>query len=162
MKRFSLILALSVFLFCGCSVSKYTSVTQNTSFDKYKYVYVTDASTITASSAGVYGNQYGVYGSQTTKTANPADIIAGNLMKRGFVRVPSINQDTIEETMIVSYGESGRHGNILGYATEVTLQFLDAKTMEIIATTTAAGMGETESDDVKKAINKCFQSLFPQ
>ncbi len=161
MKRLVIILT-SICILSGCSISKYTSVTQNSSFDKYKFFYVTDASTITASSGGVYGNQYGVYGSQTTKTANPADVIVGNMMKHGFVRLPSINQDTIEETMIISYGESGRHANIMGYSTEVTLQFLDAKTMEVLATTTAAGMGETEADDIKKAINKCFQNLFPQ
>lgn len=161
MKQLFIILT-SIWILSGCSISKYTSVTQNSPFDKYKFFYVTDASSITAGSGGVYGNQYGVFGSQTTKTANPADIIAGNMMKRGFVRLPSIDQESIEETMIISYGESGRHFNIIGYSIEVTLQFLDAKTLEVLTTTTAAGMGETESDDIRKAINKCFQNLFPQ
>lgn len=162
MKKIIVLLLVTLTAFSSCSVAKYSSVTQKTSFDKYKYVYITDASSITSSSGGIYGNQYGVFGSQSTKTANPADVIAGHLMKKGFIRIPTINQDIIEETMIVSYGESGRHGNLLGYSTEVTLQFLDAKTMDIIATTTAAGMGSTESDDIKKAINRCFQNLFPQ
>lgn len=144
----------------GCSISKYTSVTQSLSFDKYRYFCVTDASTVTAGSGSVYGNKYGVYGSQTTKTASPSDIIAGNLMKRGFIRLPSTNPETVGETMIVSYGEGGRR--FMGYAVEVTLQFMDAKTMEVIAATTAVGMGDTESDGVRIAINKCFKALFSQ
>ena len=81
-------------------------------------------------------------------------------MKQGFVRLPALKQDLLDETIIVSYGESGRHNYIIAYAIEVTLQFLDAKTLEIIAMTTAAGMGDTESDDIKIAVNKCFQNLF--
>lgn len=162
MKKTIILLIVTLATLSSCSVAKYSSVTQKTSFEKYKYVYITDATSITSSSGGVYGNQHGVFGSQSTKTANPADVIAGNLMKKGFIRIPTINQDIIEETMIVSYGESGRHGNLLGYSTEVTLQFLDAKTMDIIASTTAAGMGETESDDIKKAIIRCFKNLFPK
>ena len=133
---------------------------QNSSFDNYKYFYVTDASTITASVGSAYGNQYGTYGSQTTKSVIPTDIISGKMMKYGFVKIPHINPDVLDETIIVSYGESGRHNHIVGYSIEVTLQFIDAKTMKVIATSSAAGMGETEVDDIRKAINKCFQNLF--
>jgi hypothetical protein len=155
-----LILLISVFIFYGCAISKHSSVVQNLTFDKYKYFYVSDAATTTASTGGVYGNQYGVYGSQTTKSVNPADIIAGRMMKEGFVKLPFINPEVSDETIIVSYGESGRHNHIIGYSIEVTLQFLDAKTMKVIATTSAAGMGETEADDIRKAINECFKNLF--
>ena len=173
MKHYFIILAF-VYVLSGCSIpkyisdsrnssfDKYTSVTQITSFDRYKFFYVTDTPTVTKSSGSVYGNQYGAFGTQAIKTDNLADVIAGNLMKHGFVRLPSIGQDTIEKTMIVSYGESGRHDTFMGYAIEVTLQFIDATTKDVIATATAAGMGETESDDIKKAINKCFLALFPQ
>jgi len=159
MKRF-LIILISLFILSGCSIAKYSSVVQHSSFDGYKYFYVTDTSSSTDGYGSIYGGQYGLYGSQVTKSVNPTDIISGRMMKQGFVRLPALKQDLLDETIIVSYGESGRHNYIIAYAIEVTLQFLDAKTLEIIAMTTAAGMGDTESDDIKIAVNKCFQNLF--
>ena len=162
MNKVLLFIVAVAFLLTSCSVSKYSSVNQYSSFDEYKYFVVTEASSVVGSTGGAYGNQFGVYGSQVTKTANPTDLIAGHLMKKGFIRLSSTNEDRDEKTMIVSYGDGGRHMLFWGYATEVILQFLDAKTMDVIAVVSAAAMGETESDKVKKAINKCFKVLFPQ
>lgn len=159
MKRYFIIFV-SLFILSGCSLAKYSTVVQHSPFEKYKFFYVVDAASTTATSASVYGNQYGLHGLQVTKSVSPTDIISGGMMKQGYVKLPSLNPNLLDETIVVSYGESGRHNFVIGYAIEVTLQFLDAKTMEIIATTTAAGMGDTESDDIRIAINKCFQNLF--
>lgn len=148
MRRSLLLCAIILVSLSSCSLAKYSSVNQNSSFGKYKYAYIMNTASVISSY------------SEDIKTTNPVDVIAGNLMKKGFVRIPEINQSTIDQTMIVSYGESGKHA--LGYSIEVTLQFLDAKTMDIIATSTAAGMGETDSDSISKAINKCFKNLFSQ
>ena len=63
-------------------------------------------------------------------------------------------------TMILSYGESDRHQMGLGYAIEVTIQFIDASTNELILTSSAAGIGNTEADDIRKATLNCLHNVF--
>lgn len=48
----------------------------------------------------------------------------------------------------------------LAFVTEVTLQFLDAGTYELICSLTAEGDGRTETDEVRKAIQKCLDAIF--
>ena len=63
----------------------------------------------------------------------------------------------------MTYGESGRRnlwGGVLGYTMEVTIQFLSAQTHEIICTCTAEGLGDTEADDIRKAISRALDGLF--
>ena len=62
--------------------------------------------------------------------------------------------------MVISYGESGRRKMGFGYAIEVTIQFIDASTNELILTSTAAGIGETEADDIRKATLNCLNNIF--
>lgn len=129
----------------------------------YKYVYILDTKELTSSSGGVYGGHYSsVYGATTTKSVNPSDIISGYLLKQGYIRVPELNPTIANETMIVSYGESGRRVAGLGYAIEVTIQFTTATTHTLIASTTAEGQGETEADDIRIAIYRALDALFPK
>ena len=67
---------------------------------------------MTSSSGGVYGGAYGVYGSTTSKSVNPTDVITGILAKEGFIRLPELKTDLYSETLIVNYGESGRSPRI--------------------------------------------------
>lgn len=122
--------------------------------DSYKYVYITPTSELTSSS-GVYGSNYGV-----TKSVNPGDLISGILIKHGFIRLPELNLQLASETLIVNYGESGRRNVNLGYAIEVTIQFLSAKTNMPVCVCTAEGQGSTEADDIRKAINSALSPLF--
>lgn len=55
---------------------------------------------------------------------------------------------------------SSRTNRAFGYSIEVTLQLLNAQTLELICTSTAEGMGETESDDIRKATIKCVNAIF--
>lgn len=87
-------------------------------------------------------------------------MIAGSFMKHGFVKIPEINEAQKAQTIVVNYGESGRKNYGLGYSIEVTIQLLDAATFELICSTTAEGMGETETDDVRKATIKCLNAIF--
>ena len=82
MKRYFIIFV-SLFILSGCSLAKYSTVVQHSPFEKYKFFYVLDAASTTATSASVYGNQYALHGSQVTKTVSPTDIISGVMMKQG-------------------------------------------------------------------------------
>ena len=109
-----------------------------------------------------YGGQYGIYGSSTTKSVNPSDVIAGILIKQGYIILPELKSELANETLIVNYGESGRRNRGLGYTIEVTIQFSSAKTNEMICSCTAEGQGETEADDIRQAIRRALSSLFPE
>ena len=157
-----------LFAFCGavllngCAATLLpVSVTKNLGLSEYKYVYITPTSGITSTTGGVYGGSYGVYGSTQTKSIYPSDIIAGIMIKKGFTQVPNIIPEIATQTLIINYGESGRRNVGLGYTIEVTLQFLSAKTHEIVCISTAEGQGATEADDIRIAINRALDEVFP-
>lgn len=135
-------------------------VTRHTPLDGYRYVYITPTSGLTSSSGGVYGGTYGVYGSTQSKSVNPSDIIAGYMIRKGFVQVPEIKPELASQTLIVNYGESGRRNVFWGYTIEITLQFLSAHNHEAVCISTAEGMGSTEADDIRIAINRALEEVF--
>lgn len=147
----------SILLLCSCAMHK-PVIQKYEPLDSYKYVYITPTSELTSSS-GVYGNRFGVYGG-ISKSVNPADLISGILIKKGYIRLPELKQELLEETLIVNYGESGRRNVNLGYSIEVTIQFLSAKTNQLVCVCTAEGQGSTEADDIRKAINRALESLL--
>ncbi len=158
-----ILLALMSLLLVSCVVSlQPVRVTRNASLDNYTYFYITPTETKTGSSGGVYGNGYGVYGSSTSKSTNPADIISGYLIKRGMVRLPEVKNDLADKTMIINYGETGRRNTSTGYTIEVTLQFISAKTNNVICVVTGEGQGQTEADDIRIAINRCLEEMYKQ
>ncbi len=124
-----LICILACLFLTSCYTLKEPVVTINHPIEEYKFIYITPTETLTAGAGGVYGNEYGTYGSTTTKTVNSSDVISGILMKEGFVRLPEIREDLVSETIIVNYGESGKRviaGGLGGYTIEVTIRFLSA------------------------------------
>ena len=158
-----ILLALMSLLLVSCVVSlQPVRVTRNASLDNYTYFYITPTETKTGSSGGVYGNGYGVYGSSTSKSTNPADIISGYLIKRGMVRLREEKNDLADKTMIINYGETGRRNTSTGYTIEVTLQFISAKTNNVICVVTGEGQGQTEADDIRIAINRCLEEMYKQ
>jgi len=62
----------------------------------------------------------------------------------------------------VNYGESGRRNVAFGYTIEVTIQFISAKSHTLLSSCTAEGIGDTEADDIRKAITRCLTGLFPK
>lgn len=159
-KSFLLTIISSVLL-CGCATLNPVSVTKNSSPDSYKYVYTSPTKSLTSSTGGVYGGAYGVYGSTTSKSVNPTDVITGILAKNGFIRLPELKNELSEETLIINYGESGRRNTGMGgYTIEVTIQFVSAKSNELISSCTAEGQGQTEADDIRQAITRCLSALF--
>ena len=159
-KHILILLSISLGL-ASCGVPRYATISSKPDLSKYKYVYITPTSEKTSVTGGAYGNQYGVYGSTSSKSITPSDVIAGYFMKQGFVRIPEINETQKSQTIVVNFGESGRKNYGLGaYSIEVTIQLLDATTDELICSSTAEGMGETETDDVRKATIKCLDAIF--
>jgi hypothetical protein len=122
-------------------------------------VYVIPTSGVTSSS-GVYGNQYGVYGG-STRTVNPSEVISGYLMKKGYTPLPSVDPSLADNTLIVSYGYTGRRQlSIFSYASCVMIQFRDAKTHELVATCEGEGCGEDETEDILQAIYSALGVIF--
>ena len=162
MKRllFILFILIPSVLLTGCASMKAPVITyfENQSIRDYTYFYVTPTNEL-SSSTGVYGNQYGVYGG-TTKSINPSDVISGILFKNGFIRVNEIIPENASKTMIVNFGESGRRNVNLGYSIEVTIQFINASSQKPIVICSGEGQGETEADDIRKAINRALETLF--
>jgi len=110
----------------------------------------------------VSGNVYNGWGYTSSISADPATIISGYFIKRGFVRVPEIKQATEKQTIVVNYSETGRRPNGLGSSLEVTIQLLSAETNEIICVVVGEGFGETEADDIHNAIDRCMVKVFSE
>lgn len=155
-----LLLIVGVVMLSSCASMKAPIIQKIAPMDSYKYVYITPTAGLTSSQSRVYGNQYGVYGGGSTKSLNPSDVISGILIKHGYIRLPELNPQLLDETMIVNYGESGRRNVNLGYSIEVTIQFLSAKTNMPVCICTAEGQGATEADDIRKAISRALKPLF--
>jgi hypothetical protein len=149
-----------VLLVNGCAPLKTPVVVKNAPIERYKYVYISPTKELISSRGDTYGGQYGMYGSSTTKSINPSDVIAGILIKKGYIILPELKSELSNETLIVNYGESGRRNRGLGYTIEVTMQFISANTNEMICSCTAEGQGVTEVDDIRQAINRALSSLF--
>ena len=157
---FAIILASIVINSCAPVPLIAPTITKNDAIEGYKFIFITPTSNLTSSSGGVYGGQYGVYGSSTSKSVNPSDVISGILLKEGYTRIPELKQELLDETMIVNYGESGRRYVRRGYTTEVTIQFISAKSNKSICSCTAEGMGQTEADDIRQAITRCLSGIL--
>lgn len=154
-------LSMLMLLVSSCASLKPVTYNGNTSLIGYKYTYITPTSGLSSSSGGVYGNAYGVYGSTISKSINPADVISGILMKNGFTLIPELDDELKDRTIIINYGETGRRNVFWGYTIEITLQILSADTLEVLCTTTAEGMGSTEADDIRIAITRAMEAIFP-
>lgn len=125
--------------------------------ENYKYVYITPTNILSSSSGYTISGQYYT----TSKSVNPSDVIAGILTKEGFIRLPELKPELTDETVIVNYGESGkRTTGFGGYAIEVTIQLISAKSSTLICSCTAEGQGATEADDIRQAVTRCLTELM--
>jgi hypothetical protein len=157
--RFLGIILVTIFM-GGCAPLRMATTINNGNIKDYKYVFISPTETLTSSAGSVYGGTYGAYGSSTTKSVNPSDVIAGILSKEGFIVLPELRPDLADETLIVNYGESGRRNRGLGYTIEVTIQFISARSHALICSCTAEGQGETEADDIRQAITRSLSVVL--
>ena len=155
-----------IFAACGililgaCAPLRVPIIVKKSPIEMFKYAYISPTKELTSSTGSAYGGQYGIYGSSTTKSVNPSDVIAGILIQKGYVILPELNPELAKETLIVNYGESGRRNRGLGYTIEVTIQFISAYTHEMFCSCTAEGQGSTEADDIRQAIKRALDGLF--
>ena len=152
-------LFLFTFLFVSCVTLKEPEVIIKQNIMDYKYIVINSTESINSSAGSTVNESY----YSVSKTVNPKDFIAGNLIKKGFIILPTIQEEFLENTAIVNYGEVGRRniaGGLMGYTIEVSIQFIDAKTKEIICVSTAEGIGSTESDDIREAITRALNVIF--
>ena len=77
--RLLVIFILSV-LFFGCTVLNPVIVTQNSSLEKFKYVYISPTNSLTSGVSSIRSGISGVYGGGTSKS-KPSDVISGMLAK---------------------------------------------------------------------------------
>lgn len=158
-KNMKTIKLLSFIILCillgSCGPLKPVTIIENSSTENYKYIYITPTSSLTSSTGVSYSGQY--YSS--SKSINPSDIITGILTKEGFIRLPELKDELTNETLIVNYGESGTRNRGLGYTIEVTIQFVSAKTNELVSSCSAEGQGDTEADDVRQAVTRSLSAL---
>jgi hypothetical protein len=168
MNKFPFLFKLAGFLFLfltilSCASLKTTALRpatniNNGSLNNYKYFYLTSTNSLTSSSGATIGGQY--YSS--SKTVNPSDVITGILTKNGLIRLPELKPELTDETLIINYGESGiRNTGLGGYAIEVTIQLVSAKTSALVCSCSAEGQGSTEADDIRIAITRCLNELTP-
>lgn len=159
LKRLTLAICI-ILLMNACVPLRAPVVVKNSPIEMFKYAYISPTKELTSSTGSTYGGQYGIYGSSTTKSVNPSDVIAGILIQNGFIIVPEIKSELAKETVIVNYGESGRRNRGFGYTIEVTIQFISADTNQMICSCTAEGQGSTEADDIRQAIKRALDGLF--
>lgn len=148
-------------LFSGCLSLAPTTITRHASLDGYKYFYVTPTAERSSVTGGTYGSKGYVYGSTKSNSVNPADLIAGYMMNRGYVRVPEVKQQNAAQTMIINYGDgNSREGFWEERAVEVTIQILNGETNELICVCRADDKGNDEAKAITRAINKCLDEIF--
>ena len=157
--KFSAII-FTIILINSCVPLKEVTVVKNDNIARYKYVFITPTNSVTSSQTTVSEEKH----STTTKSINPSDVITGILLKEGFVRLPELKPELLDETLIVNYGESGRRSTGLGggYTIEVTIQLISAKSHNLISSCTAEGQGKTEADDIRIAITRCLSSILSE
>ena len=109
-----LLIICTILLVTGCAPLRTPIIVRKAPIEMYKYAYISPTKELTSSIRGTYGGQYGIYGSSTTKSVNPSDVIAGILIKEGYIILPELKPELSNETLIVNYGESGRRNRGLG------------------------------------------------
>lgn len=145
----------------ACSALKPTTCSVQPTFYKYRYVYIMPTGSVTGST-GVYNVGEHVSGG-VTKTTNPADMMSGYLMQKGFTILPQLDQNKLSETLVLHYGETGHRS--VGFlwlfdATSIIIQFRDAQTNDLVASAESEDYGSTEADNIRYAIRNALDAIF--
>ena len=101
MKKFLLCVVFG-FLFCGCFAILEPAQTKHFKDIKaYDYAYLNATQTL---NSGVGAGAYGYYGGSysVSKSINPADMIAGILMKKGFIIVNDTTSHTAKHSSSIT------------------------------------------------------------
>jgi len=95
-----------------------------------------------------------------SKELDPGALMEGLLLKRGLVRVSEV-EAARPGTLLLRWGVSGKRNLALGlgYAQEVSIALVDARSLEAVFSCTGEGIGDTEVDDIRDAIAACLSSM---
>ena len=149
-------LVLIFFISCSSRLLP-TKVEMTTPLDGYRFAVIPSTGSKNSTLTSVYNG----YGASTSQSTNPRDIIAGVLLKKGYIILSEVDKNYIDKTIIVNYGESGKRKTGLGgYALEVTINLISAKTYQPLCSCISEGQGSTEADDIRIAITRCLASLL--
>ena len=149
-------------MFTSCLSIAPTSISRNGSLDGYRYFYVTPTAERSSVTGDTWGNRHGTYGTTTSNSVNPADLIAGYLMGRGYVRVPEIKKEDAAQTMVINYGDGNmREGAFFDQrAIEVTIQIVNAQTNALVVVCKAEEKSNNEAKATRYAIEKALNEIF--
>lgn len=162
-KTFSLLLlCVGALLFTSCLSVGPTSISRNGSLDGYRYFYVTPTAERSSINGDTWGNRNHTYGTTTSSSVNPADLIAGLLMGRGYVRVHEVKKEDAAQTMIINFGDGNmREGGFFEeHAIEVTIQILNGQTNDLIVVCKAEEKANNEAKATRFAIEKAINEIF--
>ena len=156
----SIVVALGA-LMTSCLILRGTTVVKNESVYNYKYVYVMP----TVATQSVYGATVGTggttVGATTSSSVVPSDIIAGQFVKNGFIRVADVKPETASQTLSVSYSETNIRKIGGTEATEVTIQAVNAATNALVCSVTAEGKSKTQqAEEVRMAIDRAMKEMM--
>jgi hypothetical protein len=156
----SIVVALGA-LMTSCLILRGTTVVKNESVYNYKYVYVMP----TVATQSVYGATVGTggttVGATTSSSVVPSDIIAGQFVKNGFIRVADVKPETASQTLSVSYSETDIRKVGGTEATEVTIQAVNAATNALVCSVTAEGKSKTQqAEEVRMAIDRAMKEMM--
>ena len=145
----------------GCLILHATTVIKNESVYNYKYVYVMP----TVATQSVYGATVGTsgttVGATTSSSVVPSDIIAGQFVKKGFVRVADVKPQTASQTLSVSYSETNLRRIGGTEATEVTIQAVNGATNALVCSVTAEGKSKTnQAEEVRMALDRAMKEMM--
>ena len=110
----ALFLLMCIFL-SSCYTLREPTITRNMDIGNYQYFLVSETGEKTGTSSAVYGNQYGVYGGGETKSVNPADIITGTLIKKGYVKLTDILGVTVSLVTVKPSSEEAVGEDSIGF-----------------------------------------------
>ena len=149
-------------LLASCTLQKPAKITKNESTENFSYIFFPRTNNLPYGSGG----SNGIHANSRKGIVDPNEIISGILLKEKLVRIPEIQPELANKTLVVNYGESGRRDVpiVVGdyeQAIEVTIMFTSAENNKEICSCTAEGsMEPTVADNTRKAISNCLNELF--
>lgn len=156
-----LLLCVGTLLFTSCLSIADTSISRNGSMEGYRFFYVTPTAERNSVTGDTWGNRHATYGSTTSNSVNPADLIAGYLMGRGYVRVAEVKKEDAAQTMVINYGEgNSRRGFFDERAITVTIQILNGSNNDLLCVCKAEESGGDEAVATRRAIEKAMNEIF--
>ncbi|HCS87709.1 MAG TPA: hypothetical protein DIW30_04665 [Bacteroidales bacterium] len=127
---------------------------------RYHYVYIIPTSSSTSGSFAAIPMYGGSFVGGSSNSVNPADIISGYIMQKGYVLLPELKDELSEKTMVISYGETGEKNSGFVTITEVIIQFRDSQTGNLICSGKAGCTGGEKTKRIRNAIERALDAIF--